>query len=151
MVPQRPSSRSQKIQTEYKLGIPKGEKLVFQRKKAFTKRRQEIIKTEVQELLNARIIKTIDFPKYLSNPVVVAKPGGARRVCIDFTNLNRAILKEPFPLTRIEQLPSLLQDMSSYLFWTPTIIKSRWQKNSCLRLLLSLMMVSIAIHACLSD
>lgn len=54
--------------------------------------------------MKAGIIKPIDFSKCLSNPVVVAKPGGQWRVCIDFTDLNKSIPKKLYPLPHIDQL-----------------------------------------------
>jgi hypothetical protein len=36
--------------------------------------------------------------------VVVKKKNGKWRVCINFTDLNKACLKDPFPLPRIDQL-----------------------------------------------
>ncbi|XP_012844964.1 PREDICTED: uncharacterized protein LOC105965005 [Erythranthe guttata] len=36
--------------------------------------------------------------------VLVPKPGGKWRLCVDFTDLNRACPKDPFPLPRIDQL-----------------------------------------------
>lgn len=82
---------------EHKLGIPEGTKLAFQKKMAFAKARQDVIKKELKDLLEARIIKPINFPECLSNQVVVAKPKGAWRVCINFTNLNKAIPKKFYP------------------------------------------------------
>jgi len=40
----------------------------------------------------------------LSNPVLVKKANGKWRVCIDFSNLNKACPKDCFPLPRIDQL-----------------------------------------------
>ncbi|XP_012837778.1 PREDICTED: uncharacterized protein LOC105958312 [Erythranthe guttata] len=42
--------------------------------------------------------------KWLSNVVLVPKPGGKWRLCVDFTELNKACPKDPFPLPRIDQL-----------------------------------------------
>jgi hypothetical protein len=39
-----------------------------------------------------------------ANLMVVLKPNGAMRLCIDFTDLNKACLKDPFPLPRIDQI-----------------------------------------------
>lgn len=52
---------------EYKLGIPSGTKLTFQKKRVFAKARQEVIRKEVQELLATGIIKSINFLECLSN------------------------------------------------------------------------------------
>ena len=40
----------------------------------------------------------------MSNVIVVKKKNGKRRVCINFTNLNKACLKDSFPLPKIDQL-----------------------------------------------
>jgi hypothetical protein len=40
----------------------------------------------------------------LANPVVVHKANGKWRLCIDFTNINKACPKDPFSLPRIDQI-----------------------------------------------
>jgi hypothetical protein len=40
----------------------------------------------------------------MANPVVVPKANGKKRLCVDFTYLNRACPKDPFPLPRIDQI-----------------------------------------------
>ena len=59
---------------------------------------------EVGRLKEARAIREIFFPKWLANTVVVKKKNGKWRICIDFTNLNRACPKDPFPMPKINQL-----------------------------------------------
>jgi len=44
------------------------------------------------------------YPDWLSNPVLVKKKNGKWRVCIDFTNLNKACLKDSYPFLKIDQL-----------------------------------------------
>lgn len=44
------------------------------------------------------------FPEWLSNIVVVKKKNGMWKVCVDFTDLNRACPKDPFPVSKIHQL-----------------------------------------------
>ena len=44
------------------------------------------------------------YPQWLANTVVVKKKTGKWRVCVDFTNLNRACPKDPFPMPQIDQL-----------------------------------------------
>ncbi|KAL0394875.1 UNVERIFIED_CONTAM: Pro-Pol polyprotein [Sesamum latifolium] len=49
-------------------------------------------------------IEEIQFPEWLSNVVLVPKPGGKWRMCIDFKDLNKARPKDFYPLPRIDQL-----------------------------------------------
>ena len=52
----------------------------------------------------AGAIKEIFFPDWLANTVVVRKKNGKWKVCVDFTDLNRACPKDPFPMPKIDQL-----------------------------------------------
>lgn len=42
-------------------------------------------------------------PDWLANPVVVPKNNGSMRMCVDFTDLNKACPKDPVPLPHINQ------------------------------------------------
>ena len=64
----------------------------------------EAVKSEVQKLKEVGAIKEIYFPEWLANIVVVKKKNGKWRVCVDFMDLNRACLKDPFPMSKIDQL-----------------------------------------------
>ena len=50
------------------------------------------------------VIKEVFYPKWLANTVVVKKKSGKWRICVDFTDLNKACPKDPFPIPRIDQL-----------------------------------------------
>jgi hypothetical protein len=65
---------------------------------------KEAVCEEVSWLIDAGAIKEILYPTWLSNTVVVKKKNGKWRVCIDFTDLNKACPKDPFPLPKIDQL-----------------------------------------------
>ena len=66
--------------------------------------RREVIKQKVDKLLAAGFIREIQYPEWLSNVVVVPKKNGKWRVCVDYSNLNDACLKDTFPLPRINQI-----------------------------------------------
>ena len=46
----------------------------------------------------------VHYPKWLANVILVKKANGKWRMCMDFTDLNRACLKDSFLLPRIDQL-----------------------------------------------
>ena len=64
----------------------------------------EAVKEEVKKLKQARAIKEVFFPEWLYNTVVVKKKIEKWRICVDFTDLNRASSKDPFLVPKINQL-----------------------------------------------
>ena len=56
------------------------------------------------KLKRVGVIKEVFYPKWLANTVVVKKKSGKWRVCVDFTDLNKACSKDPFPMPWIDQL-----------------------------------------------
>jgi hypothetical protein len=66
--------------------------------------RQNFIREEIRKLLQAGFIEEVYHPEWLANPVVVPKTNGKLRICIDYTNLNKACPKYPYPLPRIDQI-----------------------------------------------
>ena len=87
-----------------KLNIIPMARPVRQKLRRFHLDRHQIIKTEVENLLSAVFIREVKYPEWLANVVVVPKKGGKWLVCVDYTNLNEACLKDIFPLTRINQI-----------------------------------------------
>ena len=59
---------------------------------------------EVTKLKQVGAIKEIFYLEWLANTVVVKKKSGKWRVYIDFTDLNKACPKDPFPMLKIDQL-----------------------------------------------
>ena len=55
-------------------------------------------------LKQASAIKEVFYPEWLANTVVVKKKSGKWEVCVDFTDLNKAFPKDPFPMPKIDQL-----------------------------------------------
>ena len=64
----------------------------------------EAVENEVTKLKQAGAIKEVFYPQWLANTVVVKKKTGKWRVCVAFTDLNKACPKYPFPMPRIDQL-----------------------------------------------
>ena len=75
------------------------------------------------KLFDAKIIVPIRFSNWLANLVPVRKKNGEIRICIDFRNLNKASLKDNYPLPKMDtilqnivgsQIMSMLDGFSGY-------------------------------------
>ena len=55
-------------------------------------------------MLAAGFIREVHYPEWLTNVFLVKKANGKWRICVDFTDLNKACPKDSFPLPRIDQL-----------------------------------------------
>ena len=75
-----------------------------QKPRRSAKQHVEAVKQEVEKLKDVGAIREVFFLKWLSNTIVVKKKNGKWRVCVDFTDLNRACPKDPFPVLKIDQL-----------------------------------------------
>ena len=77
---------------------------VRQRMRKFNEERCLVVKEETKKLLSARHIREIQYPEWLANVVLVKKANGKWRMCVDFTNLNKACPKDSYPLPNIDAL-----------------------------------------------
>ena len=66
--------------------------------------RDKAIAEEVQKLLDTDFIREVYYPDWLANVVIVKKANGKWRMCVDFTDLNRACLKDSYPFPQIDTL-----------------------------------------------
>src|SRR4051812_358038 len=79
-------------------------KPVQQKKRNLGIDRQRATEEEVDRLLEANFIQEINYLQWLANIVMVKKSSGKWRMCVDFTDLNKACPKDSFPLPRIDYL-----------------------------------------------
>ena len=84
------------------LNVSPSFKPVKQKRRSFAPEREKAINEEVGKLLQAGAIREVEYPGWLANVVLVKKANGKWRLCIDFTDINRACLKDSFPLPRID-------------------------------------------------
>jgi hypothetical protein len=75
-----------------------------QRLRKMSDDKAEGARNEVKRLLSASVITKVTYPEWLANTVMVKKADGKWRMCIDFTDLNKACPKDEFPLPRIDSL-----------------------------------------------
>ncbi|KAL2254676.1 UNVERIFIED_CONTAM: Retrovirus-related Pol polyprotein from transposon [Sesamum indicum] len=88
----------------HRLNVDPSMRPVQQKKRTFGGEKNAIIEGEVNKLLKAGYVSEVQYTDWLANVVVVPKPGGKWRMCTDFTDLNKACPKDPYPLPRIDVL-----------------------------------------------
>ena len=66
--------------------------------------RRRAIGEEVARLLAAGFIVEVFHPEWLANPVLVFKKKCTWRMCVDYTDLNKACPADPFALPCIDQI-----------------------------------------------
>jgi len=59
---------------------------------------------EVNQLLKADFIRPIKYTMWIANLVMVKISSSKWRMCVDYTDLNKACPKDTFPLLRIDWL-----------------------------------------------
>ena len=86
----------------HRLNVNPSFKPVKQKRRSFAPERQKAINEEVGKLLQAGVIRELEYPEWLANVILVKKSNDKWRLCIDFTDINRACPKDSFPLPRID-------------------------------------------------
>ena len=88
----------------HRLNIDPTYKHVIQKHCGFNLKQHTAISEEVSKLFKAKFIREAHYPEWLANVMMVKKANRKWRICINYTNLNKAYPKDSFPLLRIDQL-----------------------------------------------
>ncbi len=86
--------------------------------------KHQVIRDEVEEMLKAGVIQPSKSP-WASPVVLVQKPDGKWRVCIDYRKLNKISVPDPYPMPRIEEMLDRLR-RAEYIT-TLDFTKGYWQ------------------------
>src|SRR3954465_11630980 len=90
---------------EHSLNIDSKCKPVKQPLQRFGDEKRRAIGKEIARLLKAIFIREVLHTQWVVNHVLVPKKGtNELRMCVDYTGLNKACPKDPFPLPRIDQV-----------------------------------------------
>jgi hypothetical protein len=86
------------LETDEKIP-PKKQKL-----REMSEEKVKAVEAEVQRLQDAQVIREVKYPVWLANTVPIKKKNGKWRMCVDFTDLNKACKKDDFPLERVDKI-----------------------------------------------
>ena len=70
----------------------------------FAPEQDQAIAEKVRKLREASFIREVYYPDWLANVVMVKKASGEWRMCVDFTDLNKACPKDNYPFPRVDVL-----------------------------------------------
>ena len=82
----------------HKLNVNPSTPPVKQKRGIFALERNAVVMEVVDKLLKAGFIREVYYPEWLANVVMVKKSMGKWRMCVDFTDLNKACPKDNYPL-----------------------------------------------------
>jgi len=88
----------------HKLSIYKEARYLSQKKCKLGEERRLAAKAEVDKLLSVVFIEEAQYTTWLSNVVLVKKANGKWRMCVDYTDLNKACPRDAYPLPNIDRL-----------------------------------------------
>ncbi|GJS58241.1 hypothetical protein Tco_0653025 [Tanacetum coccineum] len=88
--------------TEHKLNEYSHIKPIKQNKRGLGPDRNMAACKETEELTKAGILRKVKHQTWVANPVMVKKSDGGWRMCVDFTNVNKACPKDCYPLPEID-------------------------------------------------
>jgi hypothetical protein len=83
---------------EHSLDIQANSRPVRQHLPRFDEEKRRVVEEEIHKFLTVGFIKEVFHPEWLANHVLARKKGGKWRMCVDYTGLNKACLKVPYPL-----------------------------------------------------
>ena len=86
----------------YRLNVYPSSKPVRQKKRVFAPERDNAIKEKVQKLTTTKFIREVYDPDWLANVVMIKKANGKWRMCVHFTDLNKAYPKDSYSLPCID-------------------------------------------------
>ncbi|GAU47210.1 hypothetical protein TSUD_403510, partial [Trifolium subterraneum] len=88
----------------HQLTVDEAASSVVQRRRRQSPEKMEAAEKAVKDLLEANFISEAKYTTWLSNVVLVKKSNGKWRMCVDYTDLNRACPKYAYPLPCIDRL-----------------------------------------------
>ena len=122
---------------EHKLDLNPGSNLVKQRLQRFLPDKKAAIKKEITKLLVAEFIREILHPDWLANPILIQKKNSKEwRMRLNYIDLNKHCLKDPFGLTHIDQIidsmvgSALLSFLDCYLGYHQIALRKEDQSKT---------------------
>ena len=89
---------------QHRRNVNPSHKPIIQKRRHLGAERSAAAVVEVRKLLEVGFMRECHYLEWVSNFMLVKKPNGTWRMCVDFTDLNRACPKDSYPLPKIDKL-----------------------------------------------
>jgi hypothetical protein len=83
----------------------------------------------MDKLMLAGFIRKVTYPEWLANIMIVKKANNKWRMCVDFTDLNKACPKDSYPCPKIDRL---VDSTVRYEFLSFLDVYSRYHQSPCI-------------------
>ncbi|GKC51066.1 reverse transcriptase domain-containing protein [Tanacetum coccineum] len=101
-IPRTIMVKGKPFNTEHKLNEYTHVKPIKQKRRGLGPGRNTAACKEVGELMKAGILRKVKHQTWVANRVMVKKSDGGWRMCVDFTDINKACPKDCYPLPEID-------------------------------------------------
>ncbi|GJU98935.1 hypothetical protein Tco_1328206 [Tanacetum coccineum] len=88
--------------TEHQLNVFNHPEPVKQKKRSLASERNKDVRTQVEELVKAGVLREVKYQTWVTISIIVKKDNGKWKLRIDFININKACTREPHPLPAAE-------------------------------------------------
>jgi len=89
---------------QHKIPLKENQKPFKQKPRRINHVQLPSVEKEIKKMYEAGIIVPIRYSEWVSNLVLIRKKTGEIRLCIDFRDLNKASLKENYPLPKMDHI-----------------------------------------------
>jgi hypothetical protein len=90
--------------TEHIFNIKSGLRPIKQSLRCFNQEKHWAMGEELSRLLAISFIKEVQPLDWIANTIIIPKKSEKWRMCVDYTVLNKACPKDPFPLPKLTRL-----------------------------------------------
>ncbi|GJR78110.1 hypothetical protein Tco_0148895 [Tanacetum coccineum] len=87
---------------EPNLGLNQYTTPILQKRRSLSLEWSQPIDAQVTNLIKVGILRLIEYETWVANPMLIKKHNGTWRMCVDFTSLNKACLKDNYRLPLID-------------------------------------------------
>nr|XP_043637982.1 uncharacterized protein LOC122608983 [Erigeron canadensis] len=101
-VPRQLKFGDEVFDTQHRLNVRPHVEPIKQKRMSLAPERERAAQEQVSDLVKAGILREVKYQSWVANPVMVKKHDGGWRMCMDFTDINKACPKDCYLLPEID-------------------------------------------------